>query len=59
MTDHHNHVQTRGKPIQQMGDPWHIGKDELREACKAIKNYKLRDELSYFKKKNKKRYPTK
>jgi len=59
MTDHHNHVQTRGKPIQQTGDPWHIGKDELREACKAIKNYKLRDEMSYFKKKNKKKYSTK
>lgn len=59
MTDQHNTIQTKGRAIQQMGDPCYIGKAELREACKAIKNYKLRDTFSYFRKKNKKTYPTK
>lgn len=55
MTDYNNHVQTKGKAIQQMGDPCYISKEELREACKTIKKYKLRDELSYFKRKNRKK----
>jgi hypothetical protein len=59
MTDHHNAIQTKGRAIQQMGDPCYISKEELKEACKAIRNYKLRDSASYFRKKNKKTYPTK
>ena len=59
MTDYHNHVQTRARPVQQLGEPAILRKRELMETYKAIKNYKLRDELSFFKKKNKKKYPTK
>lgn len=55
MTDYHNHVQTRARPVQQLGEPAILRKGELMETYKAIKNYKLRDELSFFQKKNKKK----
>ena len=57
MTDYHNHVQTRARPVQQLGEPAILRKGEIMETYKAIKNYKLRDELFYFRRKNRKKSP--
>ena len=35
----------------------HISREDLAAARKAILKYKLRDELSYFKRKNRKKSP--
>lgn len=56
MTDHHNKIQSKCRPLKGVLDHTIISRDELAQARKAINNYRLRDELSYFKKRNKKKY---
>lgn len=55
MTDHHNKIQSKGRPIQQLGELISISREDLSAAREAIKKYKLRDELTFFKKRNRKK----